>query len=398
MRNTDILIIAHFTDPSRGSNNRFRELAHVLSRRGAAVELVTSSFDHQSKTQRDLESEETTPFSITHIQEPTYSANISLGRIRSHVVMARNLAEYLDTRATPDVIYCAMPSDAVASVANEYAELRGVRLILDVQDLWPEAFEMVLKPRPLARWALTPLRIRANQIYRKADGVVTVSDTYSDRVREARGGKVSTTYLGTNLKAFDTFAASPRSEEKSEHPEAPIRLAYVGTLGHSYDLPVVFDAIRNLTREKQNVELHVMGSGPLEEKWRADTKDLSKEVIFHGLLAYPEMVSLLNSCDIALNPIMPGAAQSIVNKVCDYAAAGLPVVSTQECEEYRHLLQEFQAGISCPPNPGAVATALKQLIADPELRQNMGEGSRRLAERHFDREVTYERLADLVLS
>ena len=42
------------------------------------------------------------------------------------------------------------------------------------------------------------------------------------------------------------------------------------------------------------------------------------------------MVGMLGVCDIAVNSISKGAAQSIINKHGDYAAAGLPVVNTQE--------------------------------------------------------------------
>ena len=40
-------------------------------------------------------------------------------------------------------------------------------------------------------------------------------------------------------------------------------------------------------------------------------------------MSYEDMVQTLVQCDIAVNPIIKGAAQSIINKVGDYAAAGL---------------------------------------------------------------------------
>lgn len=43
---------------------------------------------------------------------------------------------------------------------------------------------------------------------------------------------------------------------------------------------------------------------------------------FTGRLSYEKMVGLLCSCDIVVNPINKGAAQSITNKVGDYALSG----------------------------------------------------------------------------
>lgn len=393
MNTPDVLMIAHYTDASHSSNNRFRELSRILASRGLDVELVTSSFLHHAKTQRDNEDVSSEPYRITHLHEPDYSANISFGRLRSHRALARNLIAYLRQRDVPDVIYCAIPSDAIAAAAVDYANQHEVRLLLDVQDLWPEAYEMVLKPKSLAHFALTPLRIRADRIYRAATAVVTVSDTYSERVDSVREDRALTTYLGTNLAFFDSHEPEPWDTS-----DPAIQLAYIGTLGHSYDLPLVFDAVRILKNQNREVRLHLMGSGPLEQKWQEATQDIRDQVRFHGELPYPEMVSRLRSVDVAMNPIVPGAAQSIVNKVCDYGAAGLPVVSTQDCEEYRKLLKTFNAGISCPPDPAAVAAAVAELSDNPEIRKQMGEGSRLLAENHFDRAVTYERLADLVVS
>lgn len=62
------------------------------------------------------------------------------------------------------------------------------------------------------------------------------------------------------------------------------------------------------------------------------------------------MCGILKSCDIAVNPIMHGAAQSIINKHADYAASGIPVLNTQESKEYRKLVDEYKMGFNCDSN------------------------------------------------
>src|SRR5699024_12426852 len=85
---------------------------------------------------------------------------------------------------------------------------------------------MVLRPKRAAHYSHAPLRSRAQRIYRAADAAVTVSETYSRRVAEARDddASVSTVYLGTDLERFDGF--TPKRP-----PEAGYReLVYIGTL------------------------------------------------------------------------------------------------------------------------------------------------------------------------
>ena len=388
----DILMIAHFTGGGTHPNDRFDALASILTQRGAQVELVTSSFHHLSKKQRDTTVIRNPLYTTTYLPEPDYRANVSVSRLHSHRVLARRLSEYLRQRSVPDVVYCAVPSLEVAQTAAEFAERHGARFVVDVQDLWPEAFEMVLKPKWAGRHLFAPLRRAAERIYRAADAVVTVSETYSNRVAAARGddSEVTTVYLGTDLRLFDRFDAERPSDE------GYVELAYIGTLGHSYDLPTVFGAVRRLKRDGFRMRLHVMGTGPFESQWRRDLADLPDEVVFYGRLEFPEMVARLRGCDIAMNPIVVGAAQSITNKIGDYAAAGLPVINSQECEEYRELLDGYGAGISCDPTVEAMSRALVEMASDRHLAER-GRGSRRMAEERFDRAVTYERLGEVVL-
>lgn len=393
MKSLDVLIIAQYVGESSDTNSRFREIARNLVAAGAAVELVTSTFVHERKEHVVFPSGNE-PFPVTQIREPGYATNVSFARIRSHRFLASNLKAYLEGRHIPDVIYCAIPSLDVARAAAKYASRENVRLIFDVQDLWPEAFEMVLKPKRIARFMFSPLRHMADSLYSASDAIVTVSDTYAARVRQARqdASTVHTVYLGTNLKTFDNHPRHPWSEN-----EDVFQLAYIGTLGRSYDLPLVFDALRQLDHRGVNFRLQVMGSGPLEDAWKEQTQDLGDRVAFHGRLPYAEMVSRLKACDVALNPIVQGSAGSIINKVGDYAAAGLPVISTQDNEEYRHLLKLYNAGIGCDATVDSLVDAMMKLYSDKGSRISMGKGSRHLAEQLFDRSASYQTITDLVI-
>lgn len=394
MENLDVVVIAQFSGDGKNSNNRFREVCSDLSETGANVELVTSTFLHAKKKHSDLSLDDEVPFKVTQIDEPGYEKNVSIRRIMSHRKLASNLEKYLTSRQVPDVIYCAVPSLEIAATSLKFARREKVRIIFDIQDLWPEAFEMVIKPRFLAKLGLWPLKKKADALYRGADEIVTVSETYSRRVMNSRQGRSSarTVYLGTRLEKFDQYPALPwESEEHTLH------LVYIGTLGHSYDLPLVFDSLRELKRKNIVFTFHIMGSGPMENQWKIAAEDLSDSVQFHGRLPYGEMVSRLKSCDIAINPIVAGSAGSIINKVCDYAAASLPVVNTQDNVEYRELLADFGGGINCEATVDSMSQAIIDLYHDESRRRLMAAASRSMAVELFDRTVSYRSIRDLIL-
>ncbi len=394
----DVLMIAHFCDDfDKRGNNRFNYLAELFADNGFQVELVTSDFSHSKKEKRASVNNDDFIYKITYIEEPVYKKNVSLRRFYSHYIMARNLKKYLYQRKKPDVIYCAVPSLDVGKVAAAYAKKNNIKFIIDIQDLWPEAFKMVFKLPVINNIIFYPFKRTADYIYKSADEIVAVSQTYLDRGlkvnNKVKKGKV--VFLGTDLERFDNAFLTNKYSNK---PTDEIWIAYAGTLGHSYDLTCVFDAISQLKDKGiDNLKFIVLGDGPLKVKFEEYAKKKEVDAVFMGRMPYNEMVGILGVCDIAVNPISKGAAQSIINKHGDYAAAGLPVLNTQECLEYRNLVDSYKMGLNCNNNDSKdLADKLLMLIKDAKLRKEMGRNSRRLAEDRFDRKITYLNIIELL--
>lgn len=397
----DIIIVAQYLrdiENFEGNNSRFVYLAKLLAENtNNSVEIVTSDFNHGNKVHfksiGHLDS-----VKITTCHEAGYPKNVSIKRFVSHRELARNVYKYLKTRQVPDVMYAAVPSLDVAKVCAQYCVSNHVRFIVDVQDLWPEAFQMVVNLPVISSIGFLPMKRQADKIYAAADEIVAVSQTYANRAMKVnkKCAQAHSVYLGTRLEKFDSLRDGQPLYQK---PENGCWIGYVGTLGHSYDLTCVMDALNILYNQKgvQNIRFVVMGRGPLQEKFQQYAEQLNIPVAFTGMLPYEQMVPMLCACDIAVNPIMRGAAQSIINKVGDYAAAGLPVVNTQECPEYCNLVADYNMGINCENGDAkGLAEAMERLIAHPELRKEMGRNNRRLAEERFDRKVTYQEIVDLI--
>ena len=385
----DILILADFLGPLDGTfNSRFLYLGDMLAKEHE-VEIVTSDFDHGAKAYFDYEIEKH-DFKITMLHEGAYPTNVCLQRFYGHYVWGRNVRKYLAGRKKPDVIFCAIPTLKASYEAAKYCEKNGVRFVIDIQDLWPEAFQMVFNVPVLSQIIFAPFNFLANGIYKRADGICGVSDTYCERALNVnkKCKKGTTVFLGTELDTFDQYAAgTPIIPDK----EGEVRLAYCGTLGASYDLTCVIDAIEKLG--DPNLHFVVMGDGPKKEEFETRAKEKKINATFTGRLQYEAMCCLLSHCDITINPIMHLAAQSIINKHADYAASGLPVISTQESEEYRKLVEDYDMGFNCENgNIGELANKLRTLIKDPQLRKRMGKNARKCASEKFDRKRTYKHL------
>lgn len=392
----DIVIIANFCrDFSETDNGRFMYLCKMLSKENN-VEIITSDFSHSAKKHKKP-LVHNWPFVITFLHEPGYKKNISVQRFYSHYAWGKEVRKYLEQRKKPDVIYCAVPSLTAPLVSAKYCEKNGIRYIIDIQDLWPEAFELVFNVPVIKDIIFSPFRNRANGIYKRADAICGVSQTYVNRALKVNN-KTSTgnvVFLGTQLSTFDKYSRV-NSITKGENE---VWIGYCGTLGASYDITVVIDALHYLKEKGESVpKFVVMGDGERRVEFETHAKELNVDCIFTGKLPYDQMCGLLASCDIAANPIMHNAAQSIINKHGDYASAGIPVINTQENDEYRNLVDEYQMGFNVDNHdPTAFAEKLQILMRDPELRKKMGNGARKCACERFDRSHTYQLLVKVIL-
>lgn len=107
------------------------------------------------------------------------------------------------------------------------------------------------------------------------------------------------------------------------------------------------------------------------------------------------MVGLLTQCDILVNPITRGAAQSIINKHADYMAAKKAIISTQERGEFSYLIDKYDCGINASLID-EIREAIRSLLENPERMILKGKNARKCAFERFDRGKTYLKLVKLI--
>ena len=178
-----------------------------------------------------------------------------------------------------------------------------------------------------------------------------------------------------------------------------IWLTYCGTLGRSYDIPCVIDALALLRERNCRIpEFIIIGDGPQKPEFEEYARNKQVNCRFLGRVPYDEMCAVLYRSDITVNPIVANAAQSIINKHADYAASGLPVINTQDSEEYRALVDRYDMGFNCINGSAKdIADKLEILINNKEIRLKKGAGARKCAKEKFDRKISYSTLVNVIL-
>lgn len=379
---------------------RFRFLSEYLAANGYQVDLITTSFQHWAKAQRDLQrvKEDKYAFSLRFIEEPGYKKNIDLRRIWSHHIAAKNLKKMLQQDGDYDLIYCEIPPNDVALVAAEFAREKGIPFVVDVNDLWPEAMRMVLDVPVISDILFYPFLRDARKVYNRCSGVVGTSDEYAARPFKHRREDIPkiTVYVGNELSVFDQGAEDHMDEVQK--PEGEFWVTYAGTIGTSYDIRTMVLAADVLKeRGYDNIHMKILGGGPLKEELEELASTLKGNVDFVGYAPYEKMAAYLKKSDILVNSFVKKAPQSIVTKIGDYLAAGKPMINTCSSPEFRGKVETDGFGINIEAEDKIIlADAILELYKDEGKRARMGERARQIAQEQFDRPYAYRKILELM--
>ena len=394
MKKQVVLITNYFHFKSEKESNRYYFLADKLSgEKDIELEVITSLFYHRKKTFRNnvdgLKNE--VNYKVSFIYEPGYKKNVCFKRLLSSRIFAKNVIKYLKTLSKIDVIYQVVPSLDVAHRVVKFAKRKGIPCIIDIQDLLPEAFQMVFDVPLISKILFFPFKVKANFIYKNADDVCAVSNTYIERALSVNKKNITghPVFIGIDLQKFDSFYKTKRQHQHI------FTIGYCGSLDVSYDLETVIKAMSLI---EQPIKLLIIGDGEKKEKLIELSQNLKVDCDFTGFVPYGEMCSLLSRCDAVVNPISGKSLATIINKHGDYAASGLPVLNTQNSPEYIKLINKYRMGLSSQPSDiNELKNNILFLLEHEIERKKMGENARRCAEELFDRNKTYNELVEAVL-
>ncbi|MEM6755936.1 MAG: glycosyltransferase family 4 protein [Planctomycetota bacterium] len=269
-----------------------------------------------------------------------------------------------------DVIHSCNPPDFFWALARRYKK-RGVKYVFDHHDLCPELFESKFGRRGLLYSALCWFERRQ---FNTADGVIATNESYK-RVAIERGGKrpedVAVVRSGPSMDRFR--AEPPEPELKRGRKYLGV---YLGVMGAQDGVDYALRAVRHLVdRGFTDASFKFMGKGDAFDdllKLRAEL-NLEDWVEMPGRVSDLDLRQTLCTADIALapDPKNPLNDVSTMNKIIEYMAMGVPIVSF-DLKESRHSAREAAVYID-NDDERAMADAVAELLGDPDRRRRMGE-------------------------
>ena len=281
-----------------------------------------------------------------------------------------------------DAIHACNPPDLFFLIGG-FFKLFGRKFLFDHHDIGPELYEAKFGRRD----ALYRLMVKLEYwTFRTADVVISTNESYRG-LAIGRGGvppeRVFVVRSGPSLERMKVGPGDVRWKRGRRY-----LVGYVGVMGAQEGIDYLLRAVRHIVVDcgRCDIQFGLVGGGTSLAAMRALAEDLgiAPYVTFTGRVSDAEMLSLLNTAEVCVNPDIANDMndKSTMNKIMEYMALGKPVVQF-DLTEGRYSAQQASA-YARKNDPGDFAAKILELLDDPIRRADMGAYGRRRVERELE--------------
>ncbi|WP_413305710.1 glycosyltransferase family 4 protein [Bacillus sp. 1P10SD] len=296
-----------------------------------------------------------------------------------------------------DAIVLSVPPISIFNVWA--AKFRKVKLITDVEDLWPLfLIEMGLSNN----LAIKYMESAANYTYKVSDGIAAVSKGMEDYVRNQVSGDDKVIWLsplGVNLNEYSN-KTKDLSLVENKVWKNDFKIMYIGAHGRANDLSAVLTTIKSLNEiseknsDGKQISFIFIGDGDQKSNLIKLSKELSlNNVFFEDPIPGKLVPDYLAHSDICLTNLKKIESFKLVrpNKIFQYMAVGIPIV-TGIWGEAKSIVEEAKSGIYIDFNQNQIAAeTLLNFINDSSALGNYSFNGKKYVKEHGNREKIFER-------
>jgi glycosyltransferase involved in cell wall biosynthesis len=294
-----------------------------------------------------------------------------------------------------DLVVATSPQFFCAVAGWMISRLKGVPLVLEIRDLWPESIvELgVIGRNSLAHRILAGIE---RFLYRSAALLVGVTDSYRE-TWIGQGIPAKKIRVAKNGVDLERFAPQPRENAARRELglEGKFVVSYIGTHGMSQGLATLVEAADALRDEPR---LHFLFVGEGAEK--ADVMALARQrglrnVTFLGQQSRDRIPQLIAAADLEAvllrkRDLFTGV---IPSKIFEIMGCARPILLGVEGEAARIVAESGAGYLARPEDPLSLVEQIRLALADPAEAERRGRAGREYVARNFDRDVLARRYA-----
>jgi colanic acid biosynthesis glycosyl transferase WcaI len=385
-----LTIVSQWYPPEQAPFGRMmQELATRLAAAGWDVTVVTGFPNHPSGIVHDgfrkrwVQEERHAGVRVLRVWLATSKRRTLLARLATFVTFTVSASWRLLREPRPDIVFAVLQPLTVGVTLPLVARLKGARLVLNLQDLHPDAQIRLgmIRNRGLIR-LLKAIEARA---YRSCAALTVICEHFRQHALR-HGAAPGRVFVIENWVDADRICPQPEGGRRFRQElgigDQDFAVLWAGTLGHVSGVEVVVEAAAVLSSNRR-IRFVIVGEGPLKERSEARARELAlANVRFVPFQPESMLAAMQSSADVSLVTLAPTLAEvSVPSKVLAYFAAGRPVIAAVPQEsETANLVRRAGAGVIVPAgDAAALAAAIEQLASDPESAGRLGTAARSFA-------------------
>jgi len=277
-----------------------------------------------------------------------------------------------------DVIQGCNPPDDIFLVGLPF-KLFGVKYIFDHHDANPELYVSKYGKRGTLYKILAWLEKRT---YGFSDVVIATNRSYKELAVTRGGLAPENVFVVRNGPEKGKFTPVPANAARKNGKSYLV--GYVGNMSIQDGLDILLDVAQHIKKSgRGDIFFTCVGGGTELNKLKkmVEDKDLLDTVHFTGRVSDEELIEILSTADLCVNPDRASEMNDVSTmiKIMEYMALGKPIVQF-EATEGRFSAQE--ASLYADKDQGIADFADKSLwlLDRPEERKRMGEFGRKRIE------------------
>lgn len=235
-----------------------------------------------------------------------------------------------------------------------------------------------------------PFRWLKSWTLKRCDEVAVVSRYMQDVVVADHGlqrERVHVLPMGVDLS--QRFSASGNASRDKG------RIVFVGRLVGKKGVRHLIDAVSELKEQLPDVQLDIIGDGPLRESLESRARDhgLAESIRFHGALPQDRIPQFLQSAEVAVVPSVideSGDQEGLGLVTIEAMGCGCPVVAS-DLPAIRDVVEHGRTGLlATPGDPADLALHIARLMMDSGQARELASNAAAFVRERFD----WERTAD----
>jgi len=218
-------------------------------------------------------------------------------------------------------------------------------------------------------------RLVGRWILRKSSRIVAVSQAVK---RYAESLDVEPSKISVVPNSVDPLKFRPII--RGDRADGIVRVGFIGRLISNKGPQYLVEAAPRILRDFSDVQFLVAGNGLMLQELEHRVHQLGVESAFRFLGTVPSNVEFLKSCDIMVRPSL---TDGMPLTVLEAMACGIPTVASR-VGGTSEILQDGDTGFLVEPrNVDELVSRISTLVADSNLRLEMGGRARKFIERYY---------------